>query len=62
MFIRFEYGAIDKEPLTFTGGWFQITYNAIKDENDSEIAFYDGSFWVLNDSCERYSDIVLWDE
>ena len=60
--LRFEYGALDKEPLVLSDDWFQITYESIRDSNDFEVAFFVDGLWFVPDNQETYSDIVLYQD
>jgi hypothetical protein len=56
--LRFERGSGDVPACEVTSQWFQITYDFIRDENDTEIANFDGAYWHYNGT--RYSDIVIY--
>jgi hypothetical protein len=62
MILRFEYGALDKPPVEVEDPeWFQITYYLIRNSLDEEIAYFsDDGFWVLLETEEPYSDIVIY--
>lgn len=54
----FEYGALDKNPVTIQGEWFQMTYDELRDSDDNEVAYRNANgLWVK--SGEEYSDIII---
>ena len=57
MILKFEYGAIDKQPAETESDWFQITYNSIRTAADEDIALYLNGFWEFEG--QQYSDIVI---
>lgn len=59
MFLRFEYGALDREPFEIEDEWFQITYNVIRNSRDEDVAFISDNIWIIVDTGESYSDIVI---
>lgn len=61
MNLRFEYGAIDKEPVEISSDWFQITYEEIRNEHDEPVAIFQDGFWVCGGH-GKFSDIVLFSE
>ena len=61
MICVFEFGALDKKPVTFVDKWFQITYDELRDSDDNMIAYRNAeNYWVLNNG-EGYSDIIFGD-
>lgn len=60
VFIRFERGALDVEPVEFTGEYFQITYDEVRDEHDDCIAWFDTSMEVWRTNDQRiFSDLII---
>ena len=58
MKLQFERGSIDACPRIITSDWVQLTYCTIRDDHDTDIAIYDGNFWILNDG-SKWSDVII---
>ena len=57
--LRFEYGALDKEPFVLTDEWFQITYETIRNSKDDDVAIFADGFWYVPSIRTTFTDVVL---
>lgn len=57
--LRFEFWALEKEPVEITGEWFQITYTTIRDSDGNDIAYMSANeTWTLPTHGE-FSDVII---